>query len=123
VSDKGRFEKSFDYLGWPWLPAAVLAVYHENQRKEEENSGAVKANSDAWAINSRLRKYVRDRALYHWCKLTEYDETYFPASKNGVARIYMRIRKRQRTEIEAFDDEIKDAIRGQKLNGSLFGGE
>jgi hypothetical protein len=113
----GRFEKSFNFLQWQWLAAAVLDVFHENERRFESKKCLFKHKADIWSINSRMRTEVNQRSFARWCELTKRDHTYWPYSEDGVARMYFRIRKRQEWEVEIFDREVAEAVRKAELNG------
>lgn len=122
-NNAGRFEKSFNYLAWYWSAASVLDVFHENGRKFRDGHCKIKPSADVWCINDRLRQDVHERACRAWCRLTKLDDTYFPLSVDGTSRLYFRIRKRRRDEIEAFDREIDDAIGKDPSSGqTLFDG-
>lgn len=116
----GRVEKSLDYLAWHWIMQAVLDVFHQNQMREREGC-PIRAKSDCWCSNKRLRKDVHKRAMKFWCDLTGCDHTYFPYSVDGVARLYFKIRKRQVGEVEGFDAEVGEACQKSKPQNSLFG--
>lgn len=116
-ANNGRFGKSMEYLAWYYSAGALLDVYHDNQRREKEGNG-IKASADLWAINERLRADVHERACRFWSIRTGLNHTYFPLSVDAAARLYFRIRKRQQSEVEAFDAEVEEACRLGKLNGS-----
>jgi hypothetical protein len=118
----GRFEKSFQYLSWYYSAGAVLNVFHENERRFRAGECRFKACADIWCINDDLREDCNERARRHWCRLTKLDDTYYPLSIDAVARLYFRIRKRRKEEIEAFDREIRDAIEEDADSPSLFDG-
>jgi len=103
---KGQLEKSCEYLRWDHLAYAVLTVFRENQ--QSEHATGIKASADVWATNSFRRKCLFDRVKDHWVKRTGLDETYFPYSEDGVARMYFRFRKRNEEEISAFAGEIPE---------------
>jgi hypothetical protein len=103
-----------DYLAWQWLVGAVLAVFHENEARYEDKSCATKASADTWCILHDLREDICQRTCRHWCRLTGWDRTRFPYNVDAVVSLYMRIRKRSLSDIEAFDHEVAEAIR---ING------
>lgn len=82
----------------------------------------MKASADSWCLFDRLREDIHQRACRFWCDRTGMEHTYFPLSVDGVARLYFRIRKRQKDEIAAFNEEVEQAC-AKASNGhhrSLF---
>lgn len=101
----GRFEHSFEFMDWRYAAGAVLDVFHENQRNEQL-PGAIKASADLWCMSESLRLQMWTRAMHFWCVRSGLHFTCFPLSVDSVSKIYLRIRKRKKEEIDGFDKEV-----------------
>lgn len=99
---------SLGYLDGRYLAYAVLRVFRENEKTA--NISGFDANADTWASNSTMRQDIFDRARKVWCQTMQEDFTWFPYSEDAVARLYLRLRKRNADEITAWEKELKDAL-------------
>jgi hypothetical protein len=106
--DEGRLGKSCDYLSWRYLAKAVLQI------KEDIDAGKVlgpKGDADSWVLCSILRAELHNRVRERWASLVNEDNpkrdmTWWPYSEDAVARLFLRIRKRNDTEIAGFVREV-----------------
>lgn len=114
-----RYARSFAYLAWHHLVGAMLDVYWQNVKAEQDGS-PIKANADNWSINDALRRDIHERACKAWCKRVGLDHTYFPLSVDGAARLYFRIRKRNEKEIKDMEAEVEGASRAERDSSSTL---
>lgn len=100
------------YMRGDYLALAVLRVFRDNQLAELKNlPGTVHpANADTWAYNSAMLTDVVERTQKHWCPIAKKDATWFPDSRNVIARLYLRFRKRNEEELAAWEKELNASV-------------
>jgi hypothetical protein len=103
-------DRTLKYLEWFYAAGCVLDVYRENQQRDTVGT-TISSRSEAWTDNDRLRYDLHERACKFWCARTGLDHTYFPLSIDAVARLYLRLRKRNAAESERFEAKIEEACK------------
>lgn len=114
VKKKGKLEKSLDYLHWRHFAGAMMDVVCAMQAQANHNLDGgilqgIKPDADCWAWDSKLRARLTAAVMQRWCFRTGEDETWFPYSEDGVARLFLRYRKRNEQDIVGFEKEIEKA--------------
>lgn len=104
-----RLLPTLKYLNYAYIAAAVLEVFRYNQ-KVAEPVQKFEASADVWAIHSDLRRDIYTRAKEAWCRLAKKDFTWFPYSEDYVAKLYMRFRKRNPSQLRAWEKELGEAL-------------
>ena len=95
--------KSLGYLRWQPLFGAVLDAFIANQSTKHPLS----ASSDGWYTVDKFRILLHDSVREHWVRRTGLAGEDFPLSVDAVARLYMKVRKRNSDEIAAYLEEVE----------------
>jgi hypothetical protein len=107
----GRLGKSLEYVHWTHFARAVFEVFRENQARQGQE-GHIDAKSDAWFWVEGMRRELFERVKKNWLKRTGFstlddERKWFPFSVDGVVQLYLRYRKRNPKELDAFQKELR----------------
>jgi hypothetical protein len=94
---------------------SVLDVFFENQRKDEAGKSEITASADSWGFLEKFRSELWQRVQRRWAERSKRPSHEFPYSADGVVLVYMKMRKRGKSELESIYTELGGANGGPSM--------